>query len=65
MVNAIELMDVVKKYKDFSLEHVSFQVPKGHIVGFVGENGAGKTTCIKAIMNLIKLDEGNIKVFGL
>ena len=64
MESAIELIDVVKKYKGFSLDHVSFQVPKGNIVGFVGENGAGKTTCIKAIMNLIRLDNGQVRVFG-
>jgi len=62
---AIELNNVVKKYKDFSLDHVSFKVPKGNIVGFIGENGAGKTTTIKALMNLIFLDEGQIRVFGL
>lgn len=64
MEYALELINVKKKYSNFQLDQVSFQVPKGHIVGFVGENGAGKTTCIKAIMNLIHLDGGEIKLFG-
>ena len=64
MEYALELLNVSKKYSNFQLDQVSFQVPRGHIVGFVGENGAGKTTCIKAIMNLIKLDDGEIRIFG-
>lgn len=63
-MNAIELMNVSKQYKDFSLKSVSFQVPSGTIMGFVGENGAGKTTTIKALLDLIHLDGGNINILG-
>lgn len=64
MVNAIELSNVYKKYDGFSLNNINFKVPSGCIMGFVGENGAGKTTTIKAILDLIRLDEGNIQILG-
>ncbi|MGB8454808.1 MAG: ABC transporter ATP-binding protein [Anaerocolumna sp.] len=65
MEYAVELSGVTKQYKEFKLDKASFCVPKGCIMGFVGENGAGKTTTIKTVLNLIHMDEGNIKVFGL
>lgn len=54
-----------KSYNDFSLKNISFNLPKGCIMGLIGENGAGKTTTIKLILNLIHRDMGNIKVFGM
>lgn len=63
MENNIELQNVSKKYKDFELKNISFNVPQGCIVGLIGENGAGKTTTIKSILNITK-SEGNIKIFG-
>ena len=63
MENNIELHDVSKKYKDFELKNISFNVPKGCIVGLIGENGAGKTTTIKSILNITKSD-GIVKIFG-
>lgn len=65
MKNAIVVRDVTKRYKDFTLDHVSFQVPEGSIVGFVGENGAGKSTTIRAILDLICLEDGEVEVLGL
>lgn len=62
--NALEVINIRKRYKDFLLEDISFNLPKGFIMGLVGPNGAGKTTTIKAIMNLIKLDKGQVKIFG-
>ena len=64
MDNAIELKNVCKHYSGFELKNVSFNVPTGCIMGFVGENGAGKTTILKAILNLINIDNGQIKVLG-
>lgn len=64
MEYAIEVDGLTKKYEGFMLDHVSFQIPKGSIVGFIGENGAGKSTTIKAILNLIHADEGTVKVLG-
>lgn len=63
--NAIEIKDLTKRYDGFTLDHVSFQVPKGSIMGFIGQNGAGKTTTINSLLNIIRKDEGEIKVFGL
>ena len=63
--NAIEIEDLTKQYDGFTLQNVSFQVPKGSIMGFVGQNGAGKSTTMKAILNIVKKDSGDIRVFGL
>lgn len=63
MNNNIELKDVSKKFKDFELKNISFNVPEGAIVGLIGENGAGKTTTIKSILNIIN-STGEIKVLG-
>lgn len=62
--NAIEITDIKKSYDGFSLGELSFCVPKGSIVGLVGQNGAGKSTTIKLILNIIKADAGRIQVFG-
>ena len=62
--NVLEVINIRKRYKDFLLDDISFNLPKGFIMGLVGPNGAGKTTTIKAIMNLIKLDKGQVKIFG-
>lgn len=62
---ALEITDLCKDYNGFNLKNVSFNVPKGSIMGFIGENGAGKTTTIKLILNLIKRNNGDIKVLGL
>ncbi len=61
---AIRLHNVTKSYKDFTLDHVTFDIPKGSIVGLVGENGAGKTTLLKCILQLVKPDEGQIYMDG-
>lgn len=45
--------NLTKQYADFKLDHVSFSVPKGTIMGLIGENGAGKSTTINAILDLI------------
>lgn len=63
MKNNIELKNLSKRYKDFELKNISFNVPQGCIVGLIGENGAGKTTTIKSILNITK-SEGTIKIFG-
>ena len=63
--NNILVKDLCKRFDDFFLDHVSFQVPKGRIVGFIGENGAGKSTTINLILNELKRDGGQIQLFGL
>lgn len=61
----LELRDVVKNFTGFKLNGISFSLEQGYIMGFIGANGSGKTTTIKLIMNLLHLDQGEIKVFGL
>lgn len=65
MEHVIELQDVSKQFKGFSIEHMNLQVKQGFITGFIGANGAGKTTTIKMIMNLLKSDAGKIQLFGM
>jgi len=64
MSNVLEIENLSKYYDDFHLDHVSFTLPEGFIMGLIGPNGAGKTTIIKSIMNLIMKNQGSIKVFG-
>lgn len=62
--NALDVYGLTKRYSDFLLNDVSFTVPRGTIVGLIGENGAGKSTTIKTILNLIKKDAGQIEILG-
>lgn len=65
MQNVLELKGVSRRVSDrFSLRDVTLAVEPGQIVGFVGANGAGKTTTIRAALGLIKLDAGEVCLFG-
>lgn len=64
MTNAIEIRNLCKNYKDFSLNINSLDIPKGCIMGLIGSNGAGKSTMIKAILDLIQTDGGEIRING-
>lgn len=64
MENTILVRDLCRRFPDFTLDHVSFRVPKGRIVGFIGENGAGKSTTINLILNELKKDGGTVEVLG-
>lgn len=59
----VKLNSVKKNYKDFQLD-CSMEIKKGQITGLVGRNGAGKSTTFKAMLGLIKADEGSIEIFG-
>lgn len=63
--NAIEIKGLSKKYDGFTLDNVSFQVAKGSIMGFIGQNGAGKSTTINSILNIIPINSGEIKLLGM
>lgn len=65
MESVIEFRGARKRYKGFELKGVSFDVPRGYIMGLIGPNGAGKTTLIKTVMNLVRLDGGTVRVFGM
>lgn len=62
--NVLEIKGLNKKYKDFNLKDVNLCLPKGCVMGFIGQNGAGKSTTIKAILNMVIKDSGDIKIFG-
>ena len=59
----IEVTDLNKKLDEFALKNISIKVPKGKIVGLIGENGAGKTSLIKCIVNAMHKDTGSVKLF--
>ncbi|MDE6737511.1 MAG: ABC transporter ATP-binding protein [Lachnospiraceae bacterium] len=61
----LEVRNVSKHYKNFSLENIDFVLPKGYIMGYVGQNGAGKSTTLNLITNLCKCSEGEICVDGI
>lgn len=65
MENVLEIKNLCKKYNEFELKNINLELPKGMIMGLIGENGAGKSTTIKAILNIINIDCGEIKIFGL
>ena len=61
---ALTVNGLRKQYKTFTLDDVSFQVPRGAVVGLVGENGAGKSTVIRAVLGLVSKDAGSISLLG-
>lgn len=65
MENVVELNNIRKEFKDFTVKNIDLQVKKGFVTGFIGANGAGKSTTIKMMMNLLKPDAGEVKIFGL
>lgn len=65
MENMLELKGVSKDYVGFSLKDINLTIPKGCVMGLVGENGAGKTTIMKIILNEINKKTGSIKIMGL
>ncbi len=64
MNHAVEIKHLTKKYKDFTLDDLNLTLPKGCIMGLVGENGAGKSTTINILLGLVKEDSGTISVLG-
>lgn len=61
---ALELSGVTKQYPLFTLDNITLRVPRGTIMGLIGENGAGKTTTLKLLMGIIRPDSGNIALLG-
>ena len=64
MEASLQVKNLTKQYPGFLLDHVSFSLPKGAIMGLIGENGAGKSTTINAILDLIHKDEGQVSFWG-
>lgn len=63
-MNAIELKGLCKKYKGFQLKSIDLTLPCGCIMGLIGENGAGKSTTIKLLLDIIEKDSGTVKILG-
>lgn len=63
-MNALEYRNVTKQYNGFKLDSLNLKVPSGSIVGFIGENGAGKTTAMKLALGLIQPDSGELLLLG-
>ncbi|WP_339848162.1 ABC transporter ATP-binding protein [Paenibacillus sp. FSL W7-1088] len=65
MSNLLEINNIKKTFKDkVVLKDVTFNVPAGSIVGFIGDNGAGKSTTFKVILGLLSHNGGTVKLFG-
>ena len=64
-MSIVEVSGLAKNYPSFSLKDVTFGVEKSRITGFIGRNGSGKTTTIKAMLNLIHLDGGSVSFFDM
>src|SRR3712207_3920434 len=66
MSSVLTLKNVNKKFEksNFSIKDISFSLPEGSILGFIGENGAGKSTTMNCILNILRKDSGKIEIFG-
>lgn len=64
MSNALDLKHVYKQYGDFAIRDLNLELPQGCVMGLVGENGAGKSTTIHMILDIVKPDSGEITVLG-
>jgi ABC-2 type transport system ATP-binding protein len=61
---SVQFEGVSKRYTHFSLENIHFELPTGSIMGFIGANGAGKSTTIRILMGLVHQDKGVVRVLG-
>jgi ABC-2 type transport system ATP-binding protein len=63
-MNALEIKHLNKAFPDFQLKDLSLTLPRGCIMGLVGENGAGKSTTIRLILEMLRKDSGTVTVLG-
>lgn len=64
-MSVLTVKNLCKSYEKFKLDNVSFSLEKGKITGFIGRNGAGKSTTLKSMLNLVHPDGGTIEFFGM
>ena len=60
----LEVNGLTKRYPKFTLKNVSFSLEQGRIMGLIGKNGAGKSTTLKAMLNMVCPDRGTIRMLG-
>lgn len=65
MNHIVEIDNLRKVYKGFTLDNISLNIPKDSILGLIGPNGAGKTTTIKILMDMIQPQSGSVRIFGM
>ena len=63
-MNALEIKNLSKSFSGFKLDNLNLTLPSGCIMGLIGENGAGKSTAIKLILDMLHKDSGTIKILG-
>lgn len=63
-MNALEIRNLTKHFPGFSLTGLNLTLPSGCIMGLVGENGAGKSTTIRLILNMLHKDDGSVRLWG-
>ncbi|MFR1565886.1 MAG: ABC transporter ATP-binding protein [Christensenellales bacterium] len=61
----VNVENLCKKYDSFALTDVSFKLERGYITGFIGANGAGKSTTLKSMLNIVRPDSGRAEFFGM
>ena len=64
-MTALTVENLTKTYPSFTLDNVSFTLSRGRIMGLIGKNGAGKSTTLKSILNLVSPDGGRIELLGM
>lgn len=64
-MNVLEVRNLCKKYPAFTLDHVSFSLESGKITGFIGRNGAGKSTTLNSLFRFVQPDSGSVRFFGM
>ena len=63
--HALEIDGLGRRRRGFALQDVTLRVPRGTVMGMIGRNGAGKSTIMRAVMDLVGVDAGTIRIFGL
>ncbi len=64
MTELLQVEHLSKRYPGFALQDVSFSVKPGHIMGLIGKNGAGKSTTLKSMLNMVRPESGTVTILG-
>ena len=64
MTELLQVEHLNKRYPGFTLRDVSIRVKPGRIMGLIGKNGAGKSTTLKSILNMVRPESGTVTMLG-